>query len=65
MARFTRKCTQCGSIDTHEIWSLVDEATKKGAFQRAWACSTCAWTEFDLVDHETETATETATSSKH
>jgi hypothetical protein len=63
MARVTRKCTQCGSLDTRESWSSVDEATKAGAFQKAWTCSTCAWTEFDLVEHETEAAKEAAPAS--
>jgi hypothetical protein len=60
MVRIARKCTQCGSFDTRERWSSLDEATKAGAFRKAWACSTCAWTEFDLAEDETETGTQTA-----
>ncbi len=58
MARVTRRCSQCGSFDPRESWSSIDEATKSGAIEKAWACSTCAWTEFDLVERETETAKE-------
>lgn len=52
---FVRKCDKCGHIDERERWSSATEAADKGAFQQAWTCPSCAWTEFDLVE-ESETA---------
>ena len=52
---FVRKCEKCGKVDDREQWSSPDEAAKQGAFQ-TWTCPNCAWTEFDLVDAEAETA---------
>ena len=48
-----RKCEKCGSLDNRATWSSADEAAKEGAFS-GWTCPTCAWTEFDLVEAETE-----------
>ncbi len=53
---FVRKCEKCGKVDDREQWSSPDDAAKQGAFQ-TWTCPNCAWTEFDLVDAEAETAT--------
>jgi hypothetical protein len=50
MARLVRLCTQCGAIDDRRAWSSADEAADQGAFAEPWTCSTCAWTEFDLVE---------------
>ena len=47
---FVRKCDKCSHIDDRERWSSTAEAGDQGAFQQAWTCPTCAWTEFDLVD---------------
>jgi predicted nucleic-acid-binding Zn-ribbon protein len=52
---FVRKCEKCGNLDDREQWSSASEAADKGAFQN-WTCPSCAWTEFELVDSETETA---------
>jgi hypothetical protein len=57
MARLIRKCAQCGTVDNRTEWSSADEAAKKGAFDGKWSCSSCAWTEFDLVDAEAEAVT--------
>jgi hypothetical protein len=54
MARLMRKCSQCGTVDTRGSWSSPAEAAKDGAFNRPWACSSCAWTEFELVEAEAE-----------
>jgi predicted nucleic-acid-binding Zn-ribbon protein len=52
---FVRKCEKCGKVDDREQWSSPDEAANQGAFQN-WTCPNCAWTEFDLVDAQAETA---------
>ncbi len=57
MARLVRKCAQCGTLDSKQTWSSADDAAKQGAFDGTWTCSTCAWTEFDLVEAEEEPAT--------
>ena len=61
MAQLMRKCSQCGTLDTRAAWSSPDEAAKDGAFARPWACASCAWTEFELVDPDTETPDRQAT----
>jgi hypothetical protein len=43
-------CTQCGATDERRSWSSVDEATEGGVFTSPWACATCAWTEFEIVE---------------
>jgi hypothetical protein len=48
-----RKCMECGTLDKRATWSSADEAAKDGGLER-WTCSTCAWTEFELVDTEQE-----------
>jgi hypothetical protein len=48
-----RKCTQCGTVDREQSWASMEEASADGVFERAWACSSCAWTEFDIVSDET------------
>ena len=50
MANMVRRCEQCGSLDSKTTWSSPDEAAKQGAFDGKWSCSSCAWTEFELVD---------------
>ena len=50
------KCTKCGALDTRKTYRTADEAAADGAFER-WTCSTCAWTEFDLVSEDQEAAT--------
>ena len=50
---YVRKCEKCGSIDSRERWSSPQDAASKGAFDR-WTCPSCAWSEFDLVDEETQ-----------
>jgi hypothetical protein len=54
MARLMRKCSQCGAVDSKESWSSLDDATKNGAFERAWTCPSCAWPEFELAESEKE-----------
>jgi ssDNA-binding Zn-finger/Zn-ribbon topoisomerase 1 len=56
MAHLMRKCSQCGATDTKQSWSSLDEATKQGAFDKAWTCPNCAWTEFELAEAEEEPA---------
>jgi hypothetical protein len=56
MAKLMRKCSQCRTTDTKETWSSLDEATKQGAFDKAWNCPNCAWPEFELADAEQEPA---------
>jgi hypothetical protein len=62
MASLVRQCTQCGAIDSKATWSSADEASKQGVFDGKWSCSSCAWTEFDLVDAD-ESAREAQSSS--
>jgi hypothetical protein len=47
-----RKCAQCGTLDNAKAWSSPDKAAQDGAFDGRWTCSSCAWTEFDLVDED-------------
>jgi hypothetical protein len=56
MARLVRKCSQCGSVDTRNSWTSTDDAAKKNAFDGKWSCSSCAWTDFELVDADAEGA---------
>ena len=56
MARMIRKCSQCGAIDDRRTWSSLDEATDQGAFDGNWTCASCAWSEFELVEAEEESA---------
>ena len=53
---YVKKCEKCGHIDQRASWKSADEAAKDPGFD-AWACPTCAWTEFDLVEAEQEPAT--------
>jgi len=46
---FVRKCDKCGHVDDRQQWTSPSEAADQGAFDN-WACPSCAWTEFDLVD---------------
>jgi hypothetical protein len=55
MAQLVRKCSQCGSVDTKNTWSSADDAAKKNAFDGKWSCSSCAWTDFELVENEAQT----------
>jgi hypothetical protein len=50
MAKLVRQCAQCGSVDSKMSWSSADEAAKQGAFDGKWSCSSCAWTDFELVE---------------
>lgn len=62
MAKLVRKCSQCGSVDSKTSWSSTDEAAKQGALEGKWSCSSCAWTDFELVEaDETEQPQQTAT----
>ena len=45
-----RKCTRCGSIDDRHTWNSPDQAAREGAFEGVWACSSCAWPEFELIE---------------
>lgn len=56
MARLVRMCTQCGATDDRRSWASADEAADEGAFSAPWTCATCAWTEFELVDARSSTA---------
>jgi ribosomal protein S27AE len=61
MAQLMRKCAQCGTLDNGKSWSSPDKAAQDGAFDDRWTCSSCAWTEFDMVDSEAEAADRTET----
>jgi hypothetical protein len=56
MAHLMRKCSQCGTKDTKQSWASLDEATKQGAFDKAWTCPSCAWPEFELAEADKEPA---------
>ena len=60
MARLVRMCTQCGATDERRSWTSVDEATDGGAFASPWTCTTCAWTEFELVEGRASADADTA-----
>jgi hypothetical protein len=49
-----RKCTQCGTVDARTTWTSPADAAKDGAFNGKWACSSCAWTEFDLFEADAD-----------
>jgi len=54
MAQFVKKCDQCGTLDRRSEWGSADAAAKDPAYDRPWTCSSCAWSEFDLVDISAE-----------
>jgi hypothetical protein len=51
-----RKCEKCGALDRRKTWDSADSAAKDGAFD-TWACPTCSWPEFDLIEAEAEVPT--------
>ena len=50
---YVRKCEKWGTIDSRQRWSSPSESASQDAFSN-WTCVSCAWTEFDLVEEETE-----------
>lgn len=56
MARFVRRCVQCGALDMRGSWSSLDDAAKHDVFDQPWTCSSCAWTEFELAETDDEEA---------
>jgi len=46
MADMVLKCTKCGTIDDSHVYETADEASSQ---LQHWACSRCAWTEWELV----------------
>jgi hypothetical protein len=54
-----RKCEQCGRIDDREQWKSAEDAADQNAFQN-WTCPNCAWTEFELVEADSEAAKATS-----
>jgi hypothetical protein len=52
MARLVRKCSQCGSLDNRKTWASHDDAAREGAMDERWTCSSCAWSEFELVEEQ-------------
>ena len=50
---YVRKCEKCGSVDARERWQSPSEAASQDAFTN-WTCPSCAWTEFDLIEEETQ-----------
>jgi hypothetical protein len=56
MARMARQCAQCGAVDSRTTWASADEAAKSGAFDSKWSCSSCAWTDFELVEADGDAA---------
>ena len=54
-----RKCEQCGKVDPKTQWKSADAAAKDPAYDK-WTCPMCAWTEFTLVEAQTEAQPEAA-----
>jgi ribosomal protein S27AE len=54
MPELIRKCSQCGAVDSRAAWPSAADAAKDDTFTRPWACGSCAWTEFELVESEPE-----------
>lgn len=50
MAQLVRECAKSGALDRRTEWGSAADAAKDPAFDRPWTCSTCAWTEAELVD---------------
>lgn len=50
MATLVRRCTRCGNQDLKNRWESMDEAAKAGAFREDWACPSCAWPGFEVVE---------------
>jgi hypothetical protein len=48
-----KKCEHCGKVDARVTWPSAEDAAKDPMFAK-FTCPNCAWTEFDLVDAETE-----------
>ena len=63
MPEMIRKCSQCGAVDSRASWSSAADAAKDDAFTRPWACGSCAWTEFELVESEAEPVNHEATAA--
>jgi ribosomal protein S27AE len=61
MPKLIRKCSQCGTADRRTSWSSAADAAKDDAFTRPWACGSCAWTEFELVESDPEPANDEVT----
>ena len=61
MPKLVRKCSQCGTVDSRASWPSAADAAKDDAFTRPWACGSCAWTEFELVEDDAEPANPEAT----
>ena len=59
-----RRCTQCGTVDPRGAWDTPADAAKDGAFNGQWACSSCAWTEFDLFEADAEQVEQLQTAAK-
>jgi hypothetical protein len=53
---FVRKCENCQTVDRRESWDSVAAASEAGIFDAPWACSSCAWSEFDLIEASEELA---------
>ena len=49
MADMVLRCTRCGKVDATRQFSGADEAQSSMAH---WACSRCAWTDWELVEAE-------------
>jgi hypothetical protein len=56
MARMARQCAQCGAVDSRTTWASAEEAAKQGAMDGKWSCSSCAWTDFELVEADGDAA---------
>ncbi len=54
MADMVLRCTRCGKVDDTRQFENAVEAQSSMAH---WACSRCAWTDWELV--ESEQASET------
>ena len=50
---YVRKCEESGSVDTRERWESPSQAASQDAFTE-WTCPSCAWTEFDLIEEESQ-----------
>jgi len=47
MAKMVLRCTRCNKIDASREFSSADQA--QGSMEH-WACSRCAWTDWELVE---------------
>jgi hypothetical protein len=47
MAKMVLRCTRCGQVDSQRQFENANQAQSTMSH---WACSRCAWTDYELVD---------------